>query len=196
MPPVVTASVDTPWTPERTARIARMAAHARTPWGRGSSAPLAGPAGDAEEWVAHGRTQARHELQRVPGPRGLCGAPSRVPPRRGLGDGGGFADSQQASGEPRSSPERRAGREALRRVHLGPPGPHPRDRGEKFAHYRGLPSLQEYVLVSQDEQRIEVFRRGEGAARTFIPWSEGESAELRSIGVQLDVSAMCADPTA
>lgn len=33
------------------------------------------------------------------------------------------------------------------------------DRGEKFAHYMKLPSLEEYVLVSQDQARIEVFRR-------------------------------------
>jgi Uma2 family endonuclease len=36
------------------------------------------------------------------------------------------------------------------------------DRGEKFAHYRRLASLQEYVLVSQGTPRIERFaRRGE-----------------------------------
>ncbi len=35
------------------------------------------------------------------------------------------------------------------------------DRGEKFAHYMRIPSLREYVLVSQDTPRIEVFRRPE-----------------------------------
>ncbi len=33
------------------------------------------------------------------------------------------------------------------------------DRGEKFAHYRQLASLQEYVLVAQDQIRIEHYRR-------------------------------------
>jgi Uma2 family endonuclease len=33
------------------------------------------------------------------------------------------------------------------------------DRGEKFAHHRRLPSLQEYLLVSQDTPRIEQFTR-------------------------------------
>lgn len=33
------------------------------------------------------------------------------------------------------------------------------DRGWKFRDYRTLPSLEEYVLVSQTERRIEVFRR-------------------------------------
>ena len=35
------------------------------------------------------------------------------------------------------------------------------DRGEKFAHYRQLTSLQEYVLVSQDQIRVEHYRRQE-----------------------------------
>ena len=34
-----------------------------------------------------------------------------------------------------------------------------KDRGFKFAQYRTLASLQEYALVSQEEHRVEVFRR-------------------------------------
>lgn len=33
------------------------------------------------------------------------------------------------------------------------------DRGNKFAAYRALPSLQEYVLVDVDARRVECFRR-------------------------------------
>ena len=33
------------------------------------------------------------------------------------------------------------------------------DRGAKFAHYRRLPSLREYWLVSADRRRIERFRK-------------------------------------
>ena len=32
------------------------------------------------------------------------------------------------------------------------------DRGEKFAHYQELVSLQEYSLVSQDRMRVEHYR--------------------------------------
>ena len=32
------------------------------------------------------------------------------------------------------------------------------DRGEKFAHYQALTSLQEYILVSQDRFRVEHYR--------------------------------------
>ena len=33
------------------------------------------------------------------------------------------------------------------------------DRGEKFAHYRQLESLQEYILISQDRVRVEHYLR-------------------------------------
>lgn len=36
------------------------------------------------------------------------------------------------------------------------------DRGEKFARYRTLPSLAEYVLVSQAEPRVETFVKEDG----------------------------------
>ncbi len=36
------------------------------------------------------------------------------------------------------------------------------DRGDKFADYQSLPSLQEYVLVNPKKARIECFRRTEG----------------------------------
>jgi Uma2 family endonuclease len=35
------------------------------------------------------------------------------------------------------------------------------DRGKKFEHYRQLPALREYLLVSQKEPRIEQFVRGD-----------------------------------
>lgn len=35
------------------------------------------------------------------------------------------------------------------------------DRGEKFAHYRQLTTLQEYVLIAQDQIRVEHYRRQE-----------------------------------
>jgi Uma2 family endonuclease len=33
------------------------------------------------------------------------------------------------------------------------------DRGDKWWHYQRMPSLQEYVLVSQSHPRIERYRR-------------------------------------
>jgi Uma2 family endonuclease len=35
------------------------------------------------------------------------------------------------------------------------------DRGKKFAHYRQIPTLKEYLLVSQSEPHIEQFLRAD-----------------------------------
>jgi Uma2 family endonuclease len=62
------------------------------------------------------------------------------------------------------------------------------DRGTKFQHYRRLDSLQEYVLVSQDEVRVEVRRRVEGGWFVFEV-TEGE-VELASLAVSLPLDEL------
>jgi Uma2 family endonuclease len=62
------------------------------------------------------------------------------------------------------------------------------DRGEKFEHYRQIPSLQEYVLVSQDWMHAERFAREseDGAHWAFTDASGPDGAiELPSIGCVL-----------
>jgi Uma2 family endonuclease len=49
------------------------------------------------------------------------------------------------------------------------------DRGEKFAHYRRLESLREYILIAQDIRRIEHYRR-DGDTWVLTEVSEPESA--------------------
>jgi Uma2 family endonuclease len=59
------------------------------------------------------------------------------------------------------------------------------DRGEKFAHYRRLESLQEYVLVAQDKVRIESYVR-QGAKWVLSEASSlDETVRLESIGCEL-----------
>lgn len=53
------------------------------------------------------------------------------------------------------------------------PSTEARDRGEKFAAYKQLPSLEEYVLVSQDERRVEVRRRSSGGWSSDVVTGEG-----------------------
>ncbi len=58
------------------------------------------------------------------------------------------------------------------------------DRREKFAHYRQLPSLQEYVLVTQDKVLVEHYRRQaeQGAAHvTAKDWIFTDFQELQEI---------------
>jgi Uma2 family endonuclease len=71
------------------------------------------------------------------------------------------------------------------------------DRGEKFAHYRRLPSLREYVLVGQGKPMIEVFRKNEAGQWVLVAEAgAGESAVLESIGCTLVVDEVYADPLA
>jgi len=71
------------------------------------------------------------------------------------------------------------------------------DRGEKFAHYRRLSSLREYVLVSQHKPQIEVFRRNEGGRWELAEEAgAGERVALTSVGCVLVVDEVYADPLA
>lgn len=66
------------------------------------------------------------------------------------------------------------------------------DRNEKFAAYRRLRSLREYVLVSQHEHRVDVFRRDD--KRWILEeYFSGETLKLESIDVALAVDAVYTD---
>jgi Uma2 family endonuclease len=68
------------------------------------------------------------------------------------------------------------------------------DRGEKFAHYRRLTSLSEYVLISQRTPRLELYRRNSTGHWVLFEAGAGESLELESVGVKLDVDGVYRDP--
>ena len=55
------------------------------------------------------------------------------------------------------------------------------DRGEKFKHYQQLTSLQEYILVSQDEVGVERYRR---------QGTEWQPTEFRSLEDVLSLSSI------
>ncbi len=61
-----------------------------------------------------------------------------------------------------------------------------RDRGEKFDEYQTLPLLQEYVLVSTESIRVEVFRRKARNEWDYIVLEDKSAQlELRSVGATL-----------
>lgn len=64
------------------------------------------------------------------------------------------------------------------------------DRGAKFAHYASIESLQEYVLVAQDQPRIERFLRQETAGDwLYAPLSGSEATlHLPSIDCRLPLA--------
>ena len=63
------------------------------------------------------------------------------------------------------------------------------DRGEKFAHYRTIASLAEYVLVSTTHRRIEVFTRRDDVWELRV-YGEGAQVELGSVGARLALDAV------
>jgi Uma2 family endonuclease len=64
------------------------------------------------------------------------------------------------------------------------------DRGDKWQHYQRIPSLQEYVLVSQSQMRVERYRRLPGGGWEYHDATEG-SVELSS-GAVLDLARLYA----
>lgn len=64
------------------------------------------------------------------------------------------------------------------------------DREEKFAYYQRLPSLQEYVLVSQSQRRIEVYRRPRNNEDRW-PCEVGQTGQSITVhGATLEVDAI------
>ncbi|HEV7424752.1 MAG TPA: Uma2 family endonuclease [Thermoanaerobaculia bacterium] len=60
------------------------------------------------------------------------------------------------------------------------------DAGDKFEHYKTLPSLRQYVLVSHRERSLDVWTFRDEAGWQHAIVREGEAAHL-SIGARLDV---------
>ncbi len=63
------------------------------------------------------------------------------------------------------------------------------DRNEKRLYYQMLPSLQEYVLVAQDERRVEVWQRDD-TGWAHSEHGAGARVELGSIHFILDVDEL------
>lgn len=67
------------------------------------------------------------------------------------------------------------------------------DRGAKFAAYRKLESLQEYVLVDVATQRVEVFRRNAEDHWVLYDYGTGERVEFASLSLFVDVADVFED---
>ena len=69
------------------------------------------------------------------------------------------------------------------------PGTEANDRGDKFRHYRSIPSVAEYVLVSTTDQLVEVYARREKSWELSIH-EAGQELVLASIEVRLSVDEL------
>lgn len=63
------------------------------------------------------------------------------------------------------------------------------DRGEKWAHYQHIASLQAYLLVSQHGSRIEAFQRTADGWR-YAEARAGQELTLECLGGAIDVDAL------
>jgi Uma2 family endonuclease len=65
------------------------------------------------------------------------------------------------------------------------------DRGRKFAHYRSIESLLEYVLVSQEECRVEQYVRQDDGKWLYTETTDPNAlVELASVACRLSLSRL------
>lgn len=64
------------------------------------------------------------------------------------------------------------------------------DTGEKFADYCQLDSLEEYVLISQDRQRVECRRRTSLNTWETTLYQTGDTVALKSIDLQFAIAEL------
>ncbi|MDP1899594.1 MAG: Uma2 family endonuclease [Rubrivivax sp.] len=67
------------------------------------------------------------------------------------------------------------------------------DRGDKFADYRQLPSLVEYLLVDVKRQRCDLHRKGADGLWVLHPTQGDEPLHLASVGLTLAGQALWLD---
>jgi Uma2 family endonuclease len=68
------------------------------------------------------------------------------------------------------------------------------DYGSKFQLYRLLPSLEEYVLVAQDQPRVEVFRKSAGGKWILSSYQGEQSAvAVESLEIELPLTEIYAN---
>ena len=68
-----------------------------------------------------------------------------------------------------------------------------RDRGDKFADYRELSTLQEYVLISQSRRRVECFRRNPQGQWVLFTYGLNQQFHLESINFSCSVTDIYED---
>ena len=67
------------------------------------------------------------------------------------------------------------------------------DRGAKFAAYRKIESLQEYVLVDVERKGVECFRRKADGQWLLHDYQGAENCEFESVGLALSMARVFED---
>jgi len=67
------------------------------------------------------------------------------------------------------------------------------DRGIKFADYRLIETLQEYVLISQERMTVECFRLNEDGYWVLYPYGPGEEVHLATVDFRCPIADIYED---
>jgi Uma2 family endonuclease len=67
------------------------------------------------------------------------------------------------------------------------------DRGDKFTDYQQIASLQDYILVSQTRQRIDYFKRSDGALWFLESYYPGDTFNIGLINCEIAVNDIYED---
>ena len=67
------------------------------------------------------------------------------------------------------------------------------DRGNKFADYRRLETLQEYVLINPETMSVECFRRNSEGFWVLYSYGEGEEVRLASVNFAVAIANLYED---
>lgn len=84
-------------------------------------------------------------------------------------------------------------REPVLIVEVLSPGTAAYDRGDKFAAYRRLESLREYLLVDPDRRRCDLYRKGADGLWVLHPSEPGQGVTLASVDLDIGAAALWAD---
>jgi Uma2 family endonuclease len=67
------------------------------------------------------------------------------------------------------------------------------DRGDKFSDYQELETLKEYVLISQNRQRVDCFRRNLEGRWVLYSYRENQELQLTSVNFSCSLAAVYED---
>jgi len=90
------------------------------------------------------------------------------------------------------SPEDRFVAEPKLIIEVLSPSTESKDRLEKLVMYKDIPSLKEYVLVSQNKVLIEIYRRNDDAWE-IVSFAPKDNLEFTSVGLSLPIEIIYED---
>ena len=103
-----------------------------------------------------------------------------------------YPDVVVSCGDRREKPDEYAETRPALVVEILSPSSESTDRREKLVAYQGLPSVVDYLILSQDASALERFER-DGEGWTHATFGPGETVELAALGLSLPVDELYED---